>query len=563
MFAPGRRRRRGSGDGVGGGAARGPPRAPRPHRLRRGDRDLAGRRDRAAVDAATPRATAARDAIERVEVGGARGHRRPRRVRLRDVTLDPRRSDGFDLGQLGRERAPEDGRRLGEVEAVPRGVDERGQGRRRRSRPRSRAAARRRPRARSGRRRSRRERRAAVDDGDDRRAAAAARDDARQADLDRGPARSRLRRAEHLLLLEVDGEDAVDGRGRARSSQAPRRAGRPRAPSRDGPRPPARGRTSAPARYAAREGVARRRSGRRASTALRGHARRPPVREDERAARPERDQDLGHPSERSAASSGSPSSTPASSSASFRIETCAQHGGVEVASRAAAAPCAPGRTSPCPSNETRRPRASSASVSAGKSDEAAAPTCTQRTPLGSPRDVLGRPRRRRRVDDHLPPVALVAERERRRGLPVSQTTGSPSATSGGASTRAVRRRASRPRARGAPEHAAAPAPRGTARRRAAAARRQRGRARGSRRGRAAGTSANLCQAGEQRQARRRRAKLGSERRHARVPGLGVVDELRPPARPRPARATGRARSRRARPRGAPAHRRGVEDVALV
>ena len=45
------RRRRGSGDRLGGRPARDPPRAPRPDRLRRGDRDLAGRRDRPALDA--------------------------------------------------------------------------------------------------------------------------------------------------------------------------------------------------------------------------------------------------------------------------------------------------------------------------------------------------------------------------------------------------------------------------------------------------------------------------------------------------------------------------------
>ena len=51
MFAPAPRRPRGSGHRLGRRPARGPPRPPRPHRVRRGDRDLAGRRDRPAVDA--------------------------------------------------------------------------------------------------------------------------------------------------------------------------------------------------------------------------------------------------------------------------------------------------------------------------------------------------------------------------------------------------------------------------------------------------------------------------------------------------------------------------------
>ena len=42
---------RGSGNGVGGRAARAPPGAPRAHRLRRADRDLAGRRDRPPLEA--------------------------------------------------------------------------------------------------------------------------------------------------------------------------------------------------------------------------------------------------------------------------------------------------------------------------------------------------------------------------------------------------------------------------------------------------------------------------------------------------------------------------------
>src|SRR5207253_2348792 len=50
-----RRRGRGPGDGLGGGAARAPRRPPRPRALRRGARDHAGRRDRPAVEALRPR----------------------------------------------------------------------------------------------------------------------------------------------------------------------------------------------------------------------------------------------------------------------------------------------------------------------------------------------------------------------------------------------------------------------------------------------------------------------------------------------------------------------------
>ena len=74
MFAPGRRRRGGSGDRLGGGAARSAPGPPRPHRLRRRDRDQPGRRGRPPEHAVRP----------------GRGHARPdREGRVRRLARSP------------------------------------------------------------------------------------------------------------------------------------------------------------------------------------------------------------------------------------------------------------------------------------------------------------------------------------------------------------------------------------------------------------------------------------------------------------------------------------------
>ena len=118
----------------------------------------------------------------------------------------------------------------------------------------------------------------------------------------------------------------------------------------------------------------------------------------------------GTPSSRSACSVGSPpSSASASSSASLRIVTCRRTSGSKSAS-SSSGPVRAGRTSPCPSSDTRRPRASSAIVSAGKSDRASAPACTQRAPA-SALHVLGRPR-----------VADLEHRPSRGGRPRSGTS---------------------------------------------------------------------------------------------------------------------------------------------
>ena len=67
---PGRRRRRGSGDRLRRRPARRPPGPPRPHRLRRGDRDHPGRRDRPPEHALRPGRGHA-EQIEKVECGGS------------------------------------------------------------------------------------------------------------------------------------------------------------------------------------------------------------------------------------------------------------------------------------------------------------------------------------------------------------------------------------------------------------------------------------------------------------------------------------------------------------
>ena len=64
------RRPRGPGHRLRRRPARAAPRAPRPDRLRRRDRDLAGRRDRSSVDALRARRRLGR-AVEAVEVGGS------------------------------------------------------------------------------------------------------------------------------------------------------------------------------------------------------------------------------------------------------------------------------------------------------------------------------------------------------------------------------------------------------------------------------------------------------------------------------------------------------------
>ena len=108
MFAPGARRPRGSGDRLGGRPARDPPRAPRPDRLRRGDRDLAGRRARPALDALRERR-----GRRRPDRAGARrrlgGDRRARRVQ------DSLSATASISGSSTGERRPEDARRSRET----------------------------------------------------------------------------------------------------------------------------------------------------------------------------------------------------------------------------------------------------------------------------------------------------------------------------------------------------------------------------------------------------------------------------------------------------------------
>ena len=143
------RRRRGCRHRLGGRPARGAPRPPRPDRLRRADRDLAGRRDQPPVDALR---------AGRRHRGRARARHRRRLGRRRR----PRRASAFpelqrsDLRQLGVERAPE----AAAVAARRRGgcAPRRRSGRDRpgRSRPRAPPAGHGRSRATSRRRRARR-----------------------------------------------------------------------------------------------------------------------------------------------------------------------------------------------------------------------------------------------------------------------------------------------------------------------------------------------------------------------------------------------------------------------
>ena len=99
MFAPAHGVAGGSRDRLGRRAARGPSRPARPHRLRRGDRDLARGPRSTGRRCSTRRSTATRDAIERVARRRLGRHRRARRVQS---SLS---ATAVDLRQLAGERA--------------------------------------------------------------------------------------------------------------------------------------------------------------------------------------------------------------------------------------------------------------------------------------------------------------------------------------------------------------------------------------------------------------------------------------------------------------------------
>ena len=212
-------------------------------------------------------------------------------------------------------------------------------------------------------------RRPRVDDRHDRRAGLGCGDHARQVEARRRGGLERLGRLE-LLGLEVDGEGAVGGgdeRDHSASIEATTAVARRAAAAGANPaarrrcrrcrsrRRPRSGRRRSRTPGRARPGRAHRRS-RRSSRASRA-PRAPAARPDRRAPRPPR------------RSASAPRRGAAARGRSRR--------------RARARPVRAGRTSPWPSSESRRPRATAASVSAGKSERASGATCTQRADSGS------------------------------------------------------------------------------------------------------------------------------------------------------------------------------------
>ena len=192
---------------------------------------------------------------------------------------------------------------------------------------------------------------------------------------------SRVHEPDHLLLVEVDLEDAVDG---ADEGSHEARVSRPA--------------TSAVARRAAAAGGVAGRAGhevrRREGVAgagrvdaldrpARGTRSSAPSASTSEPREPSVTSTSGH-AERAQRSLVGPAERDARLLlGELEDRDVPQQLGVGV-DRGCSGPVRAGLTSPCPSNETRRPRASSASVSGGKSDDASAPTCTQRTPRSPP-----------------------------------------------------------------------------------------------------------------------------------------------------------------------------------
>ena len=396
MFAPGARRRRGSGD-------RAPAAGPLAVHLarhgrigvRRRDRDRAGRRDRSALDAVRARRRLAR-------ADRARPRRRRRRSSSRAAS-----SRSPDVADAPRSRA-----------ARPRAPSRR---RRRRARRRAGCARRRRAcrdrpppiaTARPGGRPRPDSRQVAppsCETSSGGRAsttattvepAAAAATHPRQVERAARARGSNGSSRQHLLRVEVDREGSGGG-GDERDHSRPASTDaddRRRAPRGGGRR---RARSSAP----------RRRRSQNASPAPVGSAPSANAGTSLGAARPRRrraaravgDEHLGHRERRRVAEHLG------LLVAQLQHPHVAQHAPDRSPRRAGARPCARARTRPWPSKESRRPRASAARVSAGKSRAGERRDVHPPHRLGQHRHVVGQPRCRRAASiSHLAVLAVVA-----------------------------------------------------------------------------------------------------------------------------------------------------------